>query len=55
MFFSTFWKGKCIETGIMINVGKNRLVKVTFTNIHKINDACANSLGKMEKWCFCEN
>ena len=46
MFFSTFWKGKCIKTGIMINVGKNRLVKVTFTNIHKINDACANSLGR---------
>ena len=45
MFFSTFWKGKCIK-GIVTNVGKNRPVKVTFTNIHKISDACANSLGR---------
>ena len=25
----------------MTNVGKNKLVKVVFTNIHKISDACA--------------
>ena len=25
----------------MTNVGKSRLVKVIFTNIHKISDACA--------------
>ena len=30
----------------MANVGKNRLVKVTFTNVHKISDACANSFGR---------
>ena len=46
MFFFTFWKGKRIKTGIMTNVGKNRLVKVFFTDIHKISDACANSFGR---------
>ena len=46
MLFFTFWKGKCIKTGIITNVGKNRLVKVIFTNIHKISDACANSFGR---------
>ena len=34
------------KLGIMTNVGKSRLVKVIFTNIHKISDACANSFGK---------
>ena len=34
------------ELGIMSNVGKNRLVKVVFINIHKISDACANSFGR---------
>ena len=43
MFFFTFWKEKCIKTGIMTNVGKNRLVKVIFTNISKISDARANN------------
>ena len=33
------------KLGILTNVGKNRLVKVTFTNIHKISDTCANSFG----------
>ena len=33
------------KLGIMTNVGKNRLVKVIFTNIHKISDARANSFG----------
>ena len=46
MFGFTFWKSKCIKTGIMTYVGKNRLVKVIFTKIHKISDACANSLGR---------
>ena len=49
MFFFTYWKGKCIKDrklGIMTSVGKNRLVKVIFTNIHKISDACANSFGR---------
>ena len=32
--------------GIMTNVGKSRLVKVIFTNIHKITDAGANSFVK---------
>ena len=31
------------KLGIMTNVGKNRLVKVNFTNIHKISDAYASS------------
>ena len=31
------------KLGIMTNVSKRRLVKVIFTNIHKISDACANS------------
>ena len=35
-----------INVAIMINVGKSRLVKVIFTNIHKISDACANSFGR---------
>ena len=30
----------------MTNVGKSRLVKVIFSNIHKISDACANSFGR---------
>ena len=34
------------KLGIMTNVGKSRLVKVIFTNIHKISDACANSFGR---------
>ena len=31
------------KLGIMTNMGKSRLAKVIFTNIHKISDACANS------------
>ena len=31
------------KLGIMTNMGKSRLPKVIFTNIHKISDACANS------------
>ena len=34
------------KLGIMTNVNKNRLVKVIFTNVHKISDACANSFGR---------
>ena len=34
------------KLGIAINVGKNRLVKVIFTNVHKVSDACANSFGR---------
>ena len=31
---------------IMTNMGKSRLAKVIFTNIHKISDACANNFGR---------
>ena len=34
------------KLGIMTSVGKNRLVKVVFTNIHKISDACTNIFGR---------
>ena len=34
------------KLGIMNNVGKSRLVKVIFTNIHNISDACANSFDR---------
>ena len=34
------------KSGIITYVGKSRLVKVIFTNIHKISDACANSFGR---------
>ena len=33
------------KLGTMNNKGKCRLVKVIFSNIHKIKDACANSFG----------
>ena len=33
------------KLGIMTNLGKSRLVKVIFTNIHNISDACTNSFG----------
>ena len=36
---------KDIQLGIMTNVGKNRLAKAIFTNIHKISDVCAKSFG----------
>ena len=31
---------------IMTNMGKSRLAKVIFNNIHKISDACANSFDR---------
>ena len=39
-------KNKDINLGILTNVGKSKLVKTIFTNIHKINDAYANSFGR---------
>ena len=30
----------------MTNMGKSRLAKVIFNNIHKISDACANSFDR---------
>ena len=34
------------KLGVMTNMGKIRLAKVIFTNIHKISDACANSFDR---------
>ena len=34
------------KLGTMTNVGKSTLVKVIFTNIHKISNACVNSFGR---------
>ena len=34
------------KLGIMTNVSKSRLVKVTLTNTHKMSDACANSFDR---------
>ena len=47
--FVYFLEGQVHEDkklGIMTNVGKSGLVKVIFTNIHKISDACANTFGR---------
>ena len=44
-----FLKGqvhKDSKLGVMTNMGKSRLAKVIFTNIHKISDACANSFDR---------
>ena len=44
--FLAFFEGqghKDNKLGIVTNVGKSRLVKVIFTNIHKISNVCANS------------
>ena len=46
-------EGKSIKFGIMTNVGKNRLVKVIYTSIHKIREACANSFGEYIKISQC--
>ena len=49
MFFFYFLEGqvhKDNKLGITTSVGKNTLVKVVFTNIHKISDRCANSFGR---------
>ena len=34
------------KLGIMTNLSKSRLVKVIFSNIRKISDACVNSFGR---------
>ena len=41
------------KLGIMTNMGKSRLAKIIFTNIHKISDACANSSGGYIKIAQC--
>ena len=45
LYFSEGQVHKDSKLGIMTNVGKNRLVKVIFTNIHERSNACANSFG----------
>ena len=47
--FLYFFKGqkyKDSKLGIMINVGKSGLIKVIFSNIHKISAVCANSFDR---------
>ena len=34
------------KLGLMTNMGKSRLAKVIFNNIHKTSDACANSFDR---------
>ena len=41
------------KLGIMTNVGKSRLLKVIFTNIHKISDGRANSFGRYIMTAHC--
>ena len=50
--YSKTWKNNIVaiitrdKLGIMTNLGKTRLVKVIFSNTHKVSDACAISLGR---------
>ena len=44
LYFLEGKKHKDSKLGIMINVGKCRLIKVTFSNIHKISDACVETV-----------
>ena len=47
--FLYFLEGQVLKDsklGVMTNMGKSRLAKVIFTNIHKISDACANSFDR---------
>ena len=37
------------KLGIITNVGRRWLLKVIFTNIHKMSDACANNFGRYMK------
>ena len=46
LYFLEGQKYKHSNLGIMISVGYRRLVKVIFSNIHKISDACANSFSR---------
>ena len=46
LYFLELKVHKDSKLGIMTNVGKSRLVKVIFTNIHKISDAYTNSFGR---------
>ena len=44
LYFLEGKKHKDSKLGIMINVGKCRLIKVTFSNIRKISDACVETV-----------
>ena len=46
LYFMELQVHKDSKLGITTNVGKSRLVKVIFTNIHKISDAYTNSFGR---------
>ena len=46
LYFLEGQKHEDSKLKIMINEGKCRIVKVIFSNIHKISDACANSFGR---------
>ena len=46
LYFLEGQKHEDSKLRIMINEGKCRIVKVIFSNIHKISDACANSFGR---------
>ena len=43
LYFLQGQKHEDRNLGIMINMGKCRIVKVIFSSIHKISDACTNS------------
>ena len=46
LYFLEWQMHKDNNLGIMASVGKSRRVEVIFTNIYKINDACANSFSR---------
>ena len=46
LYFLGWQVHKDSKLGMMTNVGKNRLVKIIFTNIHKTSDARANNFGR---------
>ena len=46
LYFLGGQKHEDSKLGTIIIVGKCRLVKVIFSNIHKISDACANRFGR---------
>ena len=53
LYFLEWQVQKDRKLGIMTNMGKSRLAKVIFTNIHKIIDACAHSFDRYIKIAQC--
>ena len=52
MFFFYFLESqvyKDSKLGIITNVGRRRLLKIIFTNIHKMSDACVSNFGRQMK------